>query len=134
MVSLVTTKGFASKLGSLDCEPLCVENLVWSLPAGDNDDRRRTELPKLSSINSVRHNRRVQRMFQRRSWPAIPRYDESQITALAEATLSSMSFHILCYLLALARARFSPDTDAAPGVAPGAAAFSDGVLPLGSPK
>ena len=41
-----------------------MENLVWSLPAGDNDDRRRTELPKLSRINSVRHNRRVQRMFQ----------------------------------------------------------------------
>src|SRR5215467_9468202 len=54
--------------------------------------------------------------------------------ALAEATLSSMSFHILRYLLALARGRFSPDTDAAPGGAPGAAAFSDGVLPLGSPK
>ena len=67
MVSLVTTDGLASKLRSLDCEPLCVENLVWSLPAGDNDDRWRTELPKLSRINSVRHNRRVQRMFQRRS-------------------------------------------------------------------
>src|SRR6516225_6023451 len=67
MVSLGATDGLASKLRSLDCEPLCVENLVWSLPAGDNDDRWRTELPKLSRINSVRHNRRVQRMFQRRS-------------------------------------------------------------------
>src|SRR5205809_431589 len=35
-----------------------MENLVWSLPAGDNDDRRRAELPKLSRINSVGHNRR----------------------------------------------------------------------------
>ena len=65
--SLVATDRLASKLCSLDCEPLCVENLDWSLPAGDNDDRRRTELPKLSRINSVRHNRRIQRMFQRRS-------------------------------------------------------------------
>src|SRR6516165_8596150 len=40
MVSLVTTDGLASKLRSLDCEPLCVENLVWSLPAGDNFQRR----------------------------------------------------------------------------------------------
>ena len=49
-------------------------------------------------------------------------------------TLSSMSFHMLRYLLALARGGFPPDADAAPGGAPGVAAFSGGVLPLGSPK
>src|SRR6516165_8314037 len=112
MVSLVTTDGLASKPRSLDCEPLCVENLVWSLPAGDNDDRWRTELPKLSSINSVRHNRRVQRMFQRRSAlrPRATMRVKSQsgknsferYQGAREATLSSMSFHLLRYLLALA--------------------------------
>jgi hypothetical protein len=50
MVSLVAIDGLASKLRSLNYKPLCVENLIWSLPAGDNDDRRRAELPKLCRI------------------------------------------------------------------------------------
>ena len=43
-------------------------------------------------------------------------------------------FHMLRYLLALACGGFPPDAEAAPGGAPGVAAFSDRVLPLGSPK